>query len=63
MYADPTRAEFLTALEADLRFRGIPFEQRDLIAFVEACWVRIAEAPDVLRWADAFVERLAEVQG
>lgn len=62
MFTDPTRAEFLEALELDLRLRGVAFEQWDLIEFLEACWVRIAEEPDVLAWADRFKERLAEVE-
>lgn len=59
--ADPTPEQFLRALEADLQFRHVPFDLGDLIIFVEACWPRIADAPDVLQWADRFQERLAEV--
>ena len=61
VYTDFTRAEFLKALETDLGLRGVAFEQRDLIDFLEACWPRIAEAPDVLAWSDRFCERLEEV--
>lgn len=47
MFNEPTRQEFLQALEFDLRLRGISFEQRDLLEFLDACWTRIAEEPDV----------------
>jgi hypothetical protein len=58
MFTDQT--EFLPVVEAELRLRAVPFAQRDLIAFIEAAWARIAENPDPSLWARLFVEQLRE---
>ena len=50
-----TPADFLDALEAELRLRGVAFDRRALLAFVEAAWPLIAEDPDAGIWAREFI--------
>jgi len=50
-----TPADFLDALEAELRLRGVAFDRRALLAFVEAAWPLIDEDPDAGRWAGEFI--------
>jgi hypothetical protein len=45
-------ASFTAALEQDLRSRGQPFEQRDVIDFAANVWTqaRLEDPPDMARW-------------
>jgi hypothetical protein len=61
MLAKPTPDDFLHALDQDLQLHSVAFDLGGLITFVESCWPRIVDAPDVPAWADAFVEQLAVV--
>jgi hypothetical protein len=51
-----TQPEFVVGLEQELRLRGLPFSRADVLAFAEGVWPLAQEAPDPVRWADAFVE-------
>jgi hypothetical protein len=46
-----TQADFVEALEAELRLRSVPFGQARLRAFVADYWPWIEEDPDVPAWA------------
>ena len=50
-----TPADFLDALESELRLRAVPFDQAKLRAFVADCWPWIDEDPDVPAWAGEFL--------
>jgi hypothetical protein len=49
--------DFVSALEQELRLRGVAFARRDLRTFAEDVWPLAAEDPDVTRWALAFLDR------
>jgi hypothetical protein len=48
--------DFLTALEQELRLRGIGFDRADLLEFVADVWPLAQENPDVAFWAQEFLE-------
>jgi hypothetical protein len=52
-------AEFITALEHELRLRGRAFSRADVQEFVaDACvWPLIVENPDVHFWVREFINR------
>ena len=51
-----TREEFSQQLERELRLRGVGFHRATLAEYVEAAWPRIADDPDLGRWARQFVD-------
>jgi hypothetical protein len=51
-----TREEFTQQLERELRLRGVGFHRASLAEYVEASWPRIADDPDLGRWARQFVD-------
>jgi len=54
---DPmTQADFLAALELELRLRGIAFSRADLLDFVASVWPLAQEDPDAAFWAREFIE-------
>ena len=48
-------ADFLRLLEAHLQPLHVPFSRAALQAFVEACWPRMEDDPDVEWWAAKFL--------
>jgi hypothetical protein len=58
-----TPADFLPLIEEDLRARCRPYDRAELLAFVEAAWPLIEDAPDVPRWAAAFLEARRRAAG
>jgi hypothetical protein len=50
-----TQADFLEALEAELRLRGARYDLRALQEFVAAAWPVIDEDPDTGFWAGEFI--------
>jgi hypothetical protein len=48
--------DFLTALEQELRLRGVAFNRADVLAFADDVWPLAREDPDAVKGADAFVE-------
>jgi len=52
-----TKAEFITALEHELRLRGRAFSRADVQAFVADAWPLILENPDAIFWAREFINR------
>jgi hypothetical protein len=50
-----TPATFLPLVEDDLQARHVPFDRSELLAFVDAAWLLIAEDPDPARWAGEFL--------
>jgi hypothetical protein len=52
--------EFVSLLEDYLLPTGLPFDRSDLIAFVEANWRLMDDAPDPAVWAAAFAELVRE---
>ena len=60
-----TPADFLPAIESALRSRFVPFDQAELLAFIEDAWTLIADDPDPTAWATAFLEarRMVRVAG
>jgi hypothetical protein len=51
-----SQADFLAALEQELRLRGIGFDRADLLEFVTDVWPLAQENPDVTFWAQEFLE-------
>ena len=51
-----TRDEFSQQLQRELRLRGVGFHRATLAEYVEASWPRIADDPDLGRWARQFVD-------
>ena len=51
-----TRDEFTQQLEMELRLCGVGFHRATLAEYVEAAWPRIADDPDLGRWARQFVD-------
>jgi hypothetical protein len=49
-----TLPDFITALELELRFRGVAFDCADVLTFAADVWPLAEEDPDVGRWAEAF---------
>ena len=49
-----TLPDFITALEAELRYRPVPYARRDLEVWAAAVWP-LVEEPDPVRWACRFV--------
>jgi hypothetical protein len=47
--------DFLRLLEAHLQPMHVPFSRAALLAFVEACWPRIQDDPDVAYFAAEFL--------
>jgi hypothetical protein len=58
-----TSDEFLRAVEQDLRSRGAPFDPRELTAYIEGCWPLIEDNPDVVYWAERFLEARRRLAG
>ena len=52
-----TKAEFITALEHELRLRGRAFSRADVQEFVADAWPLILENPDAICWAREFINR------
>jgi hypothetical protein len=52
-----TPADFLEALESELRLRCLAFDRRAVQEFVEAAWPLMAEDLDPGLWAREFVAR------
>jgi hypothetical protein len=50
-----TPADFVEALEAELRFRVVSYDRRALQAFVEGAWSLMEEDPDAAFWAREFI--------
>ncbi len=53
-----TQADLVQALEGVLRFRGVPFDRGELLAFVEDVWPLAEDDPDPGRWAREFIAAL-----
>jgi hypothetical protein len=51
-----TPADFLHSLESVLQHRRVAFSRAAAIAFVESCWERIADDPDVWECSERFIE-------
>jgi hypothetical protein len=51
-----SRDDFTTALEEQLRIRGISFNRGDVLDFVEAVWPLAQEDPDPVAWSERFLE-------
>jgi hypothetical protein len=49
-------SDFAPGLEAELHLRGLFFSRAEVLAFADNVWQLAQEAPDPVRWADAFVE-------
>jgi hypothetical protein len=50
-------AAFTAAVEAELRERRVPFEQRAVIGFCQDVWpLVLADGEDVAKWAGLFLE-------
>jgi hypothetical protein len=59
-----TQPDFLSALERELRFRGVAFSRAQLMAFVASVWPLAEEDPDMTFWAREFiVEDRAQIDG
>jgi hypothetical protein len=52
-----TKAEFISALEHELRLRGRAFSRADLQEFVSDAWPLIVENPDVHFWVRELIDR------
>ncbi len=50
------QADFLAALEQELKLRRIDFRRADLLEFVADVWPLAQENPDVAFWAQEFLE-------
>ena len=52
-----TPADFLEALESELRLRRVAVDRWAVQEYVEACWPLIAEDTDPSLWAREFIAR------
>jgi hypothetical protein len=50
-----TPADFRAAFEQHLQLHGVPFERRDVLAFVENAWPLMEPDPRPERWCAAFL--------
>jgi hypothetical protein len=48
--------DFLSSLQSVLQHRRVAFSRTAAIAFIESCWVLIADDPDVGYWNERFIE-------
>ena len=55
-----TQAAFATVLENELRFRCIPFDLADVLEFAGSVWPIARDDPEPFRWADEFLQAVAE---
>ncbi len=51
-----TLQDFVTGLEMELRFRGEPFDRRDLETFAADVWPIAEEYPEPGRWTAEFLD-------
>jgi hypothetical protein len=56
----PTMTTLASAIESELQLAAVPFDQADLIAFVECNHMLIDDAPDPALWAERFAELVRE---
>ena len=49
------------ALESELQRRGVAFDQRQLLEFVEAIWQDAKHRQDIGRWADELMQDMASL--
>jgi hypothetical protein len=52
--------DFTRLVESEMQMTGMPFDQADLIAFVECNHGLIDDAPDPALWAERFAELVRE---
>jgi hypothetical protein len=58
-----TLPDFLTGLTMELRLRAVPFDRGELEAWAADVWSLAEDAPDVIRWAEAFLVARREAAG
>jgi hypothetical protein len=54
-----TQPDFVRRLDAALIRHGVAVKQTELLAWVEATWLRIQQDPDAGRWAGEFIQERA----